>query len=78
MFIRNGNAKDAASDLITHLNNIRRSLPDDGENYLVSVILDGENAWEYYKNNGWDFLSELYEKLSNEPGHQDREGMRFS
>ena len=58
-------AKDAASDLIMHLNNIRRSLPDDGRNYLVSIILDGENAWEYYRNNGWDFLSELYSRLSN-------------
>jgi len=59
--------RDAASDLIMHINNIRNSLPDDGKNYLVSIILDGENAWEYYKNNGWDFLCALYEKLSSEP-----------
>ena len=58
--------KDAASDFIMHLNNIRESLPDNGRNYLVSVILDGENAWEYYRNNGWDFLCELYERLSKE------------
>ncbi len=59
--------KDAASDLITHLKNIKDSLPDDGKNYLVSIILDGENAWEYYRNNGWDFLTELYTRLSNDP-----------
>jgi alpha-amylase/alpha-mannosidase (GH57 family) len=58
-------ADDAVNDFIVHLHNIRASLPDDGKNYLVSIILDGENAWEYYKNNGWDFLSKLYEKLSN-------------
>jgi alpha-amylase/alpha-mannosidase (GH57 family) len=59
-------SRDAVSDFMTHLNNIRTSLPDDGKNYLVSVILDGENAWEYYKNNGWDFLSGLYETLSDD------------
>jgi alpha-amylase/alpha-mannosidase (GH57 family) len=58
--------QDAVSDFVTHLNNIWESLPDDGKNYLVSVILDGENAWEYYRNNGWDFLSGLYERLSKE------------
>ncbi|MFZ5484425.1 MAG: glycoside hydrolase [Pseudomonadota bacterium] len=34
---------------------------------VVSVILDGENAWEYYPYNGWYFLSELYEALSHHP-----------
>ena len=58
--------RDAASDFISHMNNIRASLPDDGKNYLVSVILDGENAWEYYRNNGWDFLSELYKRISED------------
>ena len=24
---------------------------------LVSVILDGENAWEYYENDGKEFLN---------------------
>ena len=57
---------EAAKDFMMHLKNIRESLPDDGKNYLVSVILDGENAWEFYKNNGWDFLSELYGRVSKE------------
>jgi len=29
----------------------------------VSIILDGENAWEYYPENGFHFISALYEKL---------------
>jgi alpha-amylase/alpha-mannosidase (GH57 family) len=33
---------------------------------VVSVILDGENCWEYYKNDGHDFLSALYTKLSED------------
>jgi alpha-amylase/alpha-mannosidase (GH57 family) len=30
---------------------------------VVSVILDGENAWESYDNDGIDFLRELYRRL---------------
>ncbi len=31
---------------------------------MVSVILDGENAWEYYPDNGAPFLSALFTRLS--------------
>jgi len=34
---------------------------------LVSVILDGENAWEHYANDGKDFLHALYGLLSSDP-----------
>jgi alpha-amylase/alpha-mannosidase (GH57 family) len=34
---------------------------------VVSVILDGENAWEYYPYNGYYFLSELYALLEDHP-----------
>ena len=34
-----------------------------GEIPLVSVILDGENAWEYYPYNGYHFLNDLYSAL---------------
>jgi alpha-amylase/alpha-mannosidase (GH57 family) len=34
---------------------------------VVSVILDGENAWEYYPYNGWYFLSKLYQALAEHP-----------
>ena len=30
---------------------------------LVSIILDGENCWEYYPNGGVDFLRRLYREL---------------
>lgn len=32
--------------------------------YVVSVILDGENAWEHYDNDGIDFLNSLYSRLA--------------
>jgi alpha-amylase/alpha-mannosidase (GH57 family) len=30
---------------------------------IVPVILDGENAWEFYENNAYDFFSLLYRRL---------------
>ncbi|MFH1578115.1 MAG: glycoside hydrolase, partial [Candidatus Omnitrophota bacterium] len=54
--------EDAVWDFTNHLKNIARHFKN--RNPLVVVALDGENAWEYYKNDGWDFLSLLYQQLS--------------
>ncbi|MBZ5554244.1 MAG: glycoside hydrolase [Acidobacteriia bacterium] len=34
----------------------------------VSVILDGENAWDYFPENGRPFLKALYQRLTEDPG----------
>ncbi len=34
---------------------------------LVSIILDGENCWEYYPNAGVDFLRSLYRRVVQHP-----------
>jgi len=34
---------------------------------LVSIILDGENCWEYYPNAGVDFLRTLYRRIAAHP-----------
>jgi len=34
---------------------------------LVSIILDGENCWEYYPNGGVDFLRLLYRRVVEHP-----------
>jgi len=34
---------------------------------LVSIILDGENCWEYYPNSGLDFLRLLYRRIVQHP-----------
>jgi hypothetical protein len=34
----------------------------------VSIILDGENAWEYYPQSGREFLRRFYDGLQSEPG----------
>ncbi|MBI5075009.1 MAG: glycoside hydrolase [Nitrospirae bacterium] len=57
--------KRAADDLIQRLLTIRSSLPSNSP-HVVPIILDGENAWEHYKNDGRDFFLYLYEGLSKE------------
>ncbi len=39
---------------------------DDEPDRLLTVILDGENAWEWYRydNDGKDFQNALYRKLT--------------
>jgi alpha-amylase/alpha-mannosidase (GH57 family) len=61
--------KRAAGDLIQRLKDIRRALPG-GSPRLASIILDGENAWEHYRNDGRDFFLYLYEGLSREESLQ--------
>lgn len=58
--------KKAAADLIQRLENIRARLTEEGQPgpHIVSIVLDGENAWEYYKLDGKEFLNELYKLLS--------------
>ena len=58
------NPEDAANDFISKIKNIANYVGNEYDNPLVSVILDGENCWEYYRNDGWDFLSALYSKYS--------------
>ncbi|MBI4688485.1 MAG: glycoside hydrolase [Nitrospirae bacterium] len=57
--------KRAVDDFIDRLWRIKSNLPG-GKASLVPVILDGENVWEYYQNDGRDFLLHLYERLSRE------------
>ena len=62
----NWHADDAVGDLINHLHNIRAHCKNPAES-IVSIILDGENAWEYYPENAHYFLDALYRRLSEDP-----------
>jgi alpha-amylase/alpha-mannosidase (GH57 family) len=55
-------AENAVADFISHLENINKTFSD--ADPLVVIAMDGENAWEYYTNDGQDFLSLLYARLS--------------
>jgi alpha-amylase/alpha-mannosidase (GH57 family) len=54
--------KDAAQNFVEQIETISAHAPE-GETPVISVILDGENAWEYYPYNGFYFLDELYAAL---------------
>ena len=60
-------ADDAVADFVQHLKNIAGFFGKDADRHVVSVILDGENAWEYYPDNGHHFLDALYASLSSHP-----------
>ncbi|PLX93766.1 MAG: glycoside hydrolase [Desulfuromonas sp.] len=60
-------AEDAAEDFCRHLETIGSFMVDEAGNKVVTVILDGENAWEYYPDNGHYFLQALYRKLTEHP-----------
>ncbi|HAL87095.1 MAG TPA: glycoside hydrolase [Deferribacteraceae bacterium] len=56
-------ADKAANDFVAKLKVIYESVD---ESTLVPVILDGENAWEYYPENGERFFRALYERIQKE------------
>jgi len=58
----NWNGQDAALHFVIQIQVISEQAAA-GEKPLVSVILDGENAWEYYPYNGYHFLNDLYSAL---------------
>lgn len=56
-------AHKAAEHFVNALVPMNDSNPDS----TVFVILDGENAWEFFHNNGFDFFDALYSKLNQIP-----------
>jgi alpha-amylase/alpha-mannosidase (GH57 family) len=62
-------AQHAVDDFIGKLEAIGRATGGNAGHRpsLVSIILDGENCWEYYPNGGVDFLRNLYRRVSQHP-----------
>ncbi|MCC6610495.1 MAG: glycoside hydrolase [Burkholderiales bacterium] len=59
---------DAAANFVGELERIASAAAaGTGGRPLVSVILDGENAWEWYAYNGYYFLDALYAALAQRP-----------
>jgi len=59
-------AEEAAEDLHRRICAIGDREPE-GRTATVSVILDGENAWEYYPGNGREFLRRFYGRIERDP-----------
>ncbi len=57
-------ADDAVANFVHHLETIHHNMKEP-DKQVVTIFLDGENAWEYYPENGYYFLSALYERLSS-------------
>ena len=63
-------ADDAVANLIHHLETIADNaagVSSVAGEIVVPIILDGENAWEYYPENGYYFLSAVYKALAKHP-----------
>jgi len=60
-------AEEAVKHFMQELHIIQNRVRNFPGPHLVSVILDGENCWEYYKNDGRDFLVRLYQAISDNP-----------
>jgi alpha-amylase/alpha-mannosidase (GH57 family) len=58
----------AADDLIGRLLGIRDHLQGAEARACVTIILDGENPWEYYPDRGVGFLGRLYQQLAATSG----------
>ena len=60
--------QEAATHLMRSIKHSAQSVLDQGKDAVLSVILDGENAWEYYPQSGREFLRRFYDALQHEPG----------
>jgi hypothetical protein len=59
-------ADRAVQDFLGQIKNIRRNFINQLDQVVVPVILDGENAWEYFPEDGREFLNLLYEQLGGD------------
>ncbi len=61
-------AQEAAGHLMRNIKQSAQPVLDAGRDAVVPIILDGENAWEYYPQSGREFLRRFYDALQREPG----------
>ncbi len=60
-------AADAAQHLVRQIKDSAAPVVALGKDAVVSVILDGENAWEYFPKSGREFLRRLYQTIADDP-----------
>jgi alpha-amylase/alpha-mannosidase (GH57 family) len=56
----------AADDLMAHFKRIAENPRPGSGSPLVTIAMDGENAWEYFTDNGRTFFETLYEHLDDD------------
>ena len=60
------NIDHAVADFLQRLYKIWEAVSGCQGPHLVTIALDGENAWEWYSNDKNEFLHKLYSRLSQE------------
>jgi len=60
-------AREAAEDFIRRVKQAAAPALEKGKTAVVPIILDGENAWEFYPQSGREFLRRLYDGIQNDP-----------
>lgn len=60
-------AKDAAVHFLRSIKESARPVLEKGQEAFVPIILDGENAWEFYPESGREFLRRVYDALQQDP-----------
>jgi alpha-amylase/alpha-mannosidase (GH57 family) len=67
-FVYSGmSAKDAAEHFVKSVKANAQPVLAGGRDAVVSVILDGENAWEHFPASGREFLRRLYSAIASDP-----------
>jgi alpha-amylase/alpha-mannosidase (GH57 family) len=68
-FVYSGMApEDAAAHLLDNIRRAAEPVLNSGRDAVIPIILDGENAWEYFPRSGREFLRRFYDRLGNTPG----------
>lgn len=63
-------AQQAAQHFVHQVKESAQPVLQQGRDAVVSVILDGENAWEYFPKSGREFLRSLYQEIQDDPGFE--------
>ncbi len=58
--------QEAASNLIQKIKESAHPLISNGQDAMIPIILDGENAWEYYPESGREFLRRFYDGMAKD------------
>ncbi|HFU77100.1 MAG TPA: glycoside hydrolase, partial [Epsilonproteobacteria bacterium] len=57
----------SAEDASSHFMHMVEPIAQKEDDATVFIILDGENAWEFFENNAYDFFTALYKRFSDTP-----------
>jgi alpha-amylase/alpha-mannosidase (GH57 family) len=60
--------EEAARHLLENIKESAQPILRSGADAVIPIILDGENAWEYFPQSGREFLRRFYEALESDRG----------